>query len=336
MILLTPRVTPMPLPARNAHRLSHFFYDTIAIVTAIIVLSSPPGWAAEQTTFSSPQLAVSALASALKNMNDNELLNILGPASEELIFSGDKIADQNGKARFLKAYEEKNSLEQERNGGMTLLIGKKKYPFPIPLIRQGETWFFDTPSGKEELLNRRIGRNELHTIQVMQAYTNAQREYSSFVRDDGPPTFAQKLASTEGKKDGLYWETEAGEGESPLGPLVAKAIKKGYTTGLNENSDTPFRGYFYKIIKSQGEHATGGAFDYVIDDKMILGFALIAYPAKYGVSGIMTFIVNQEGLVYEKDFGEETGILAAAVTTFDPDSSWTKVYPLSLNVTKKR
>ncbi|MDX2495672.1 MAG: DUF2950 domain-containing protein [Desulfuromusa sp.] len=324
MILFIPRITQMPRHEGQIHRALHFLCGAMAILIAIIALSAAPGWAAEQAIFPSPQQAVSALVNAIKNDNDVELINILGSTAEGLVSSGDKVADQNGKARFLKAYGEKYSFEQEDSGKVTLLIGDKSYPFPIPLVQQGDTWFFDTQSGMEEILNRRIGRNELHTIQVMQAYTNAQREYACLIRDDGPPTFAQKLASTEGKKDGLYWETETGERESPLGPLVAKAVKKGYMAGLNENTDTPFRGYLYKILKSQGKHANGGAFDYIIDDKMILGFALVAYPAKYGASGIMTFIVNQEGLVYEKDLGAKTSILAAAMTTFDPDSTWEK------------
>lgn len=324
MTISIPKMPPLQRHNGCNHRTIHFLCGSMAILITIIALSATPGWATEQALFPSPEQAVSALVNALKNNNDVELLNILGPTSEDLITSGDKVADQNGKARFLRAYAEKNSFELEDSAKVTLLIGDKNYPFPIPLVQQGNAWFFDTLAGKEEILNRRIGRNELHTIQVMQAYTNAQREYACLIRDEGPPAFAQKLASAEGKKDGLYWETEEGEVESPLGPLVAKAAKKGYTAGLNESTGNPFRGYFYKILKAQGEHADGGAFDYIVDDKMILGFALIAYPAKYGASGIMTFIVNQEGSVYEKDLGEETSILAAAMTTFDPNSTWKK------------
>ena len=294
---------------------------------AIIVLASSSGRAlsaAEQRSFPSPQQAVSALVEAIENNDDTELLSIFGPASEEIISSGDKVADQKGKARFLKAYKEKNSLEQENEGLMRLLIGGKDYPFPIPIVRQGGVWFFDTQAGLEEILNRRIGRNELHTIEVMHAYVDAQREYACMMRDNGIPTFAQKLSSSEGKQDGLYWKTAEGEVESPFGPLVAMASKKGYATGLNEDAPVPFRGYYFKILKAQGEQANGGAFDYVVDGKMVLGFALVAYPAKYGASGIMTFIVNQEDQVYEKDLGEETARIAEEMAAFDPDDTWEK------------
>ena len=293
----------------------------------IILLVSTPGLTlaeAEQRRFSSPQQAVSDLVEAIANNDDIELLSILGPTSEDIISSGDRIADRKSKARFLKAYKEKNSFERENEGQMTLLIGSEDYPFPIPIVQQGDVWFFDTPAGIEEILNRRIGRNELHTIEVMHAYVDAQREYACMLRDNSIPTFARELSSSKGKKDGLYWKTAEGDMESPFGPLVAMASPKGYAPGLDEDTPVPFRGYYFKILKAQGEHADGGAFDYVIDGKMILGFALVAYPAKYGASGIMTFIVNQEDQVYEKDLGGETGTIAAEMTVFDPDDTWKK------------
>ncbi|MCW8892570.1 MAG: DUF2950 domain-containing protein [Deltaproteobacteria bacterium] len=302
------------------------------MLITMIVLTAVSDWSlavAEQQYFSSPQQAIAALTGAIEQGDDTKLLDILGAGANDLISSGDKVADQNGKARFLKAYQMSNGLEQEHEGQMRLLIGHKNYPFPIPIVRRDNAWFFDTQAGMEEILNRRIGRNELHTIQVMQAYTNAQREYACLVRDAGTPVFAKKLASNPGARDGLYWETAEGEAESPFGPLVAKAAKKGYSFGLNGGTDNPFHGYFFKILKSQGEHATGGAFDYVIGDKMILGFAMVAYPAKYGASGIMSFIVNQEGLVYEKDLGENTSVVAEAMTAFDPDGSWKKYEEIS-------
>ena len=214
-------------------------------------------------------------------------------------------------------------LEQATDGHAVLFVGINDYPLPIPIVRQGEVWLFDTLAGKEEILNRRIGRNELHTIEVMKAYTAAQREYACMERDDGGSEFAQKLTSREGKKDGLYWEEETGEDESPFGPLIAQATEQGYSGGLDSNPPEAFYGYYFKILTKQGDHATGGAFDYVVDGKMILGFGLVAYPAKYGASGIMTFLVNQEGVVYEKDLGADTAG-AAAMTTFDPDSTWNR------------
>ena len=185
---------------------------------------------------------------------------------------------------------------------------------PIPIVRQQDTWYFDTDAGREEILNRRIGRNELHTIEVMLAYTDAQREYACMVPNEGGQEFAQKFASSEGKRDGLYWETVEGEPESPFGPLIAEASSQGYEgRGLDREPPEPYHGYYFKILKGQGEHATGGAFDYVTNGKMVLGFALVAYPAKYGASGIMTFIINQEGVIYEKDLGKDTTAIASAM-----------------------
>ena len=308
------------------YRMLRLFPGAMAMLIAMVILAASPAMAggpAGQKSFASSKQAVSALVAAVQDNNDAELLAILGPGSEDLISSGDKVADQNGRARFLKAYEEKNSLEQEDEGRSVLLVGGKDYPFPFPIVRQGEAWLFDTQAGREEILNRRIGRNELHTIEVMHAYTDAQREYVCLKRNGGSPAFAQKFASSEGKKDGLYWEVGEREEESPFGPLIARATEEGYTGGLDEDPPEPFHGYYFKILKAQGEHANGGAFDYVADGKMVLGFALVAYPAKYGSSGIMTFIVNQEGMIYEKDLGEDT-TTAAAWTTFDPDGTWRK------------
>ncbi len=314
---------------RNVYkfRMLQLFPGAMAMLIAMVIMAVSPVMAGEltgQKSFASLQQAVAALVAAVQDNNDNELLAILGSDSEDLISSGDKVADQNGRARFLKAYEEKNSFEQGGEGHAMLIIGGKEYPFPIPIVRQGGVWLFDTQAGMEEMLNRRIGRNELHTIEVMHAYTDAQREYASMKRNSGGPEFAQKFTSSEGKKDGLYWEAEEDGKESPFGPLVARATEKGYTGGLDDVPQEPFYGYYFKILKAQGEHANGGAFDYVADGKMVLGFALVAYPAKYGASGITTFIVNQEGVIYEKDMGEDMTATAAAMTTFDPDDTWHK------------
>ncbi len=327
MILFIQRGTQMIVRKAYKYKMLRLFPGAMAMFIAMAVLAASTVMAdglAGQKSFASAQLAVAALVAAVQDNNDAELLAILGPGSEDLISSGDKVADQNGRARFLKGYEEKNSLEQEGEGRMVLLVGGKDYPFPIPIVGQGEAWLFDTQAGMEEILNRRIGRNELHTIEVMHAYTDAQREYACMKRNGASPEFAQKFASSEGKKDGLYWEAEDGEEENPFGPLIARATKEGYTGGLDEDPPEPFHGYYFKILKAQGEHANGGAFDYVADGKMVLGFALVAYPAKYGASGIMTFIVNQEGVIYEKDMGEDTATAAIAMTIFDPDGTWRK------------
>ena len=303
------------------------FPDAIVMFIVTFSLAVSPalaGWAAGQKSFSSPQQTVAALVAAVQDDNHAELLAILGPGSEDLVSSGDRVADQNGRARFLKAYEEKNRLDQENEGRAVLIVGSKDYPFPFPIVRQGEVWHFDTQAGMDEILNRRIGRNELHTIDVMLVYTDAQREYACMARNGGGKEFARKFASTDGMKDGLYWPAEEGELESPFGPLIARATGEGYAGGLDQTPPEPYHGYYFKILKAQGEHAHGGAFDYVADGKMVLGFALIAYPAKYGASGIMSFIVNQEGVIYEKDLGKDTATAAAAITAFDPDDTWYK------------
>ena len=205
---------------------------------------------------------------------------------------------------------------------MTLCIGKDNWPLPIPIVKAGEIWVFDAEQGKQEILNRRIGRNELHVMDVLHAYTDAQHEYAS--RDCGGcgvVEFAQRLISTQGKRDGLYWEVKKGEKESPLGPLVARAAKEGYA----DADLSPFHGYYFKILKGQGKHARGGAYDYVVKGKMILGFALVAYPAEYGNSAVMVFIVNQEGIIYEKDLGKDTTRIAEGMKFFNPDKTWKRV-----------
>jgi len=311
----------------NKNGMIQLVSSVVAMLIAMVLLaacSAEEREPAGQKSFSSPQQAVAALVRALQADDDADLLVILGPGSEDLTSSGDKVADQNSRARFLKAYEKKNSVVRENEGRAVLFVGDKDYPFPIPIVLKGDSWIFDTGAGKDEILNRRIGRNELHTIEVMQAYTDAQREYACIPRSGEGPEFAQKLASSEGMKDGLYWPAGEDEEESPFGPLIARATEEGYEGGLDREPPEAFHGYYFKILKGQGEHAKGGAFDYVADGKMVLGFGLLAYPAKYGVSGIMTFSINQEGEIYEKDLGEDTGIAASAITVFDPDDTWRK------------
>jgi hypothetical protein len=208
---------------------------------------------------------------------------------------------------------------------VTLVIGNHDWPFPIPIVRKGETWVFDTMAGKEEMLNRRIGRNELNTIQTCQAYVDSQREYALKDRDgDGLLEYAQKFRSTAGKKDGLYWQAMEGEEQSPLGEFAARAVKEGYTSKKPGDNPVPYHGYFYKILKAQGKNAPGGAYDYVVKGSMIGGFALVAYPAEYGNSGVMTFIVNHDGVVYEKDLGKDTAKIASTMTKYDPEKTWKK------------
>jgi hypothetical protein len=299
---------------------------TACVVAAILLLgafSASLAAGTQQKSFSSPEEAVNSLVAAVRENNEKEMLAILGPASRELIFSGDEVADKAGRDKFLEAYDQMNSLQNGAGDSMILQIGADNWQMPIPIIKKGPTWLFDTIKGKKEILNRRIGRNELHVLEVLDAYVDAQHEYASKdCAGGGKVEFAQRLISTEGKRDGLYWEAKDGEEESPLGPLVAQAAKEGYS---KERNLSPFHGYYFRILKGQGKHAEGGAYNYVVKGKMILGFALVAYPAEYGNSGIMTFIVNQDGTIYEKDFGKNTTTKAAAMTKYDPDKTWKKV-----------
>ena len=295
------------------------------VAAAMFLLGTAPDSQAAgmpQKTFSSPEEAVKSLVAAVRSNDIKEMLAILGPGSRELISSGDDVADRAGREKFLNAYNQMNTLQQESADKMVLSIGADNWPLPIPIVKKGATWVFDIRKGKQEILNRRIGRNELHIMDVLHAYVDAQHEYATKdCRGDGKVEFAQRLISTEGKRDGLYWEAKEGEEESPLGPLVARAAKEGYA-----NADlSPFHGYYFNILKGQGKHVDGGAYNYVVKGKMILGFALVAYPAEYGNSGVMTLILNQEGIIYQKDLGKDTKRRAEAMKIFDPDKSWTKV-----------
>lgn len=223
----------------------------------------------------------------------------------------------------MKAYEEMNKLVKENDTKVVLHVGNGDWPFPVPVVKKGDDWLFDTMAGKEEILNRRVGRNELNAIQVCLAYVDAQREYVLKDRDgDKVLEYAQRINSKAGEKNGLYWVAKEGEPQSPLGSLVAKAATEGYSGERPVGRRTPYHGYYYRILKAQGKHAPGGEYDYMAKGKMIGGFGLVAYPAEYGNSGIMTFIVNQDGVVYQKNLGKETEKIAAAMKTFDPDDTW--------------
>jgi len=299
------------------------------IITVVILLSGTysPSLAKSmrQKSFASPEEAVNALVAAVKADDRKGLLALLGAGGKELMSSGDEIADKAGREKFLKAYDEMNKLEKVSANKMVLHIGKVDWPLPIPIVEKSNTWVFDTKAGKEEILNRRIGRNELNVIEVLHAYVDAQCEYANKnLNGDGVKQFAPKIISTEGKHDGLYWQAKEGEEMSPLGPLVAQAAKEGYANRVDGITLSPYHGYYYEILKGQGKYATGGAYDYVVKGKMILGYALVAYPAQYGNSGIMTFIVNQEGVIYEKNLGKNTVSIAKAMKKFNPDKTWRK------------
>jgi len=300
----------------------------IGILTVLTALPALPAPAREtarapaQTAFASPEKAVQSLVTDVREDNDSGLAAIFGTGSEDLISSGDRVADRNDRQHFLKAYAEKNYLERHDDNQVVLHIGKSDYAFPIPIVRREKGWAFDTQAGREEILNRRIGRNELRTIEVLREYGDAQRDYADRLQQKGKTAhFARRLISTEGSHDGLYWAAGKGENESPFGPLIARAGEAGYSGKLMGKGAEPFNGYYFKILTAQGPHAVGGAFNYLVNGKLILGFGLLAYPARYGSTGVKTFIVNQEGVVYEKDLGEKTGE-AAAMTTYDPDDTW--------------
>jgi hypothetical protein len=280
----------------------------------------------DQKTFASPDEAVKAMLEALKAEDLKVLSAILGPGSEDLISSGDPVEDRAERERFFNLYEQKNKLEETSSTRAVLYIGTEDWPFPIPIVKKEGVWLFDTKEGREEIIARRIGKNELSVIQVCLAYVDAQKEYAIKDPDcDGVPAYAQKFLSDPGKKNGLYWKTKEGDEQSPLGPLVSAAKDEGYTGKQSDGNPTPYHGYYYRILKAQGKNAKGGAYDYVVKGKMIGGFALVAYPAQYGSSGIMTFIVNHAGEVYQKDLGENTDKTALTMKRFNPDSTWKKV-----------
>jgi hypothetical protein len=243
------------------------------------------------------------------------------------MFSGDAVADKQRRERFLAAYNEKNSIASEGENRI-ITIGNSAWPFPIPLVKKADGWVFDTEKGREEILNRRIGTNEINAIQVTLALVDAQREYAMKDRDgDKILEYARRFRSEAGKKNGLYWEAKTGEEQSPLGPLAAQAQGAGYTAqgaGAGQTA-APYHGYYYKILESQGKNAAGGAYSYVVNGSMLGGFALVAFPVEYGNSGVMTFVVNHSGKVFQKDLGKDTRSLAQGMKAYDPDSTWTEV-----------
>lgn len=274
--------------------------------------------------FATPEAAVAALASAVQTTNHTELRAIFGPAAEELV-NPDAVQAANEFATFAAAFGEANRLVRESATRQVLELGNDHWPFPVPIVQQPGGWIFDTAAGKEEVLNRRIGGNELETLNAARAYVQAQREYASRDRDgDEVLEYAQNFLSTPGRQDGLYWSPEPSGEISPLGPLVAAAQAEGYRKSTGEKSGPkPFHGYLFKILTRQGKQAPGGKYNYVVNGNMIGGFALVAWPAEYGESGIMTFIVNQQGRVYQKDLGPQTAKTVGAMKAYDPDKTWT-------------
>ena len=306
-------------------------HKTMVFVLAILLaLASSPTPAADvtQTTFASPEAAVTALVTAARDNRRAELVRILGPAGVNLVRSGDPVADRYGREKFVAAYDEMHKIDADGEARTVLSIGKLDWPFPIPLVKREGTWRFDTKSGAQEILDRRIGANELNAIEVCRAYVDAQGEYAAQELSGSKlHEYAQRFMSSPGKRDGLFWPVAAGETESPMGPLVAQARAEGYGAKSNDTGKrrSPYHGYYYRILTKQGPHAIGGAYDYIVRGQMIGGFALVAFPAKYKDSGIMTFIVNHDGIVYQKNVGVRTATLARRMAMFDPDATWTRV-----------
>jgi hypothetical protein len=250
---------------------------------------------------------------------------ILGPDSDQILSSGDPVADKNARDDFVRRYNEMHRLAYDEQGRVVLYIGAQNWPVPIPLVKNASGWVFDTAAGKDELLFRRIGRNELFTIKVLEDLADAQSEYASDTHDGGSEgEFAQKILSDTGKQNGLYWETADGQPESPIGPLVAKATAAGYKKDAGDNP-IPFHGYYYKILTGQGRNAPGGAKNYLVDGKMTNGFAFLAYPAECRASGVMTFMINQDGVIVQKDLGPDTAKLVSSISEYNPDKTWQEV-----------
>ncbi|HUL18366.1 MAG TPA: DUF2950 domain-containing protein [Steroidobacteraceae bacterium] len=284
------------------------------------------GAEAAPESFDTPERAATALADAVRANDPARLERILGPAGRVLVESGDAVADREARARFAAEYARAHRIEPVSAKRAVLIVGAQSWPLPIPLVSSGSGWHFDAQSGAQEILNRRVGRNELAVMEVCREYVRAQREYAALgAAVHGPKVYAQHFLSRAGAHDGLYWPVQPGERPSPLGPLVAQARAAGYPVGESASSGhrQPYKGYLFRILTRQGAHAPGGARNYLgTDGRMTAGFALLAYPARYGDSGVMTFIIDQHGILFEKDLGAKTAERAAAIESFDPDASW--------------
>jgi len=296
------------------------FFGVWSVGFAWILWAQPAG----QKTFSSPDEASRALIRAVQAGDEKDLLEIFGPEGKEIISSGDKVEDKKSRDAFAEKYQRMNRLVEEPDGTVRLYVGAENWPMPIPLVNRKDAWYFDTSAGKEEILFRRIGRNEIATIGVLRELVAAQKEYYSKTHEDSVKQYAQKFISDQGKHNGLYWNASNRETESPIGPLVAYASSEGYAKKLS-SLPSPFQGYYFRVLMRQGKHASGGAKNYIVNGKMTRGFAFLAYPAQYANSGMMSFIINQDGILYQKDLGPKTADLANALDEYDPDKTWVRV-----------
>jgi hypothetical protein len=308
---------------RTKLNLDKFYWANLAKLAAVAILltacfptrsmAQQPG----QKTFSSPEDASNAFVTAAQNNDEKTMLDILGPDGKQIVSSGDEAEDAQSRAHFVERYQQMHRLVKEPDGTTVLYIGAENWPTPIPLMNNGSSWYFDTEAGKKEILYRRIGRNEISTISVCQELVAAQKEYYSTQHNE----YAQAISSDEGQHNGLYWKAAEGETQSPIGPLVASAFATGKSP---DGTPTPYRGYYYRMLAREGKNGPNGPKRYVVNGKMTEGFAFVAYPAKYRSSGVMTFIVNQDGVVYQKDLGQKTSVLAKAMKEYNPNSSWQK------------
>jgi len=299
------------------------YFIALAIAASALQASAP---AAPQRTFASPEEAVRALAAAVKTENLDALVDIFGPDGRELADSSDAATARGNRQVFTAAFAEAWRLVDKDAKHKVLVIGNEDWPFPVPLVNEGNKWRFDTAAGKEEVLDRRIGRNELAVIQICRAYFNAQRRYAEEPHDGKRAgLYATKFGSDPGRQNGLYWPAARGQKRSPLGDLVAEAAAEGRPLDENRQPPRPFHGYYFKILTAQGASAKGGAKSYVVGGDMSGGFALVAWPSQYDATGVMTFLVNQDGVVRQKDLGPGTAATASAMTQFNPDASWSEV-----------
>ncbi|MCC6677423.1 MAG: DUF2950 domain-containing protein [Phycisphaerales bacterium] len=309
----------------GCRRINGLVSGALAMGFGVMLACQLGGCASGPRPYATPDAAVDSLVTAMRGGNQSELNKILGPDSRELLSSGDEVADASGRAEFLRLYDTKHRLIPDGDDFMTLEVGADEWPLPVPLVKGGDGWTFDTAAGLDEMLSRRIGRNELYAIQVCAAIVDAQREYASAdFTGDGWREYARRFNSEPGKRNGLYWPAAPGEPESPLGELVASATSEGYTGSKQASSGPrPFHGYLYRILTAQGPAAPGGALDFVAQGHMIGGFGVVAWPADYANSGLKTFIVSHHGTVYEKDLGDDTDRIARAMKTFNPEPGWT-------------
>jgi len=318
----------LPIQAKASPMKSFSLRAYLPRILLALALVTPlaTGAATPQETYATPEAAVDALVAAMKADSDSQLIAIFGSEHKDVIIEPDRAVATANRAKFVEVQKTLSVLREPSPDRRILVVGDKAWPFPIPLVKTGDRWRFATEQGIEEMTNRRIGGNERNAIYSLRAYVDAQRQYASRDRDgDEVLQYARKVMSSPGKHDGLYWEADAAKGEelSPLGPLIAEATP--YTTG--HKAGDPYRGYYFRILTQQGASAPGGAYNYVINGRMIAGFAMIAYPASYGQSGVMTFIVSHNGKVYERDLGKDTGKVAPAIKSFDPGKGWNVVKP---------